>query len=133
MTAVAPLSHAAVTVVRESIASPAALDGLITRAVDLAGEERPFALLLTVRGGVLEDRPAGFGAIRRAPGGRAHFGTWCRGVAYVFEEADDEEAAHWHLHAAPFSWGTRIFVARQRENAEAWLRFELAPYDQATS
>jgi hypothetical protein len=133
MSAVASRTQGGVTVVREAIGSPAALDDLIARAVGLAGEERPFALLMTVSGGVLEDRPAGFGAIRRARGGRAHFGTWCRGVAYVFEEAGAEEAAHWHLHAAPFSWGTRIFVARQRESAEAWLRSELSPYDQATS
>jgi hypothetical protein len=127
MSAVAPRTQVGVTVVREAIESPAALDELIARAVGLAGQERPFALLLIVRGSPLEDRPASFGAIRRAPGGRAHFGTWCRGVAYVFEDADDEEAAHWHLHAAPFMWGTRILVARDRESVEAALRSELSP------
>ncbi len=113
------------TIVTASIGSAADLEELLGQAVEMACGERPFGVVTTVSGLDLRRHRSSFEVIRRMPGGRAHFGTWCRGVGYVFESAAEERAARQHLYEAPLLWGARIVVTHAGEDAAAWLRGEL--------
>lgn len=125
MSAVAFRTEPAEAIVTAAVGSAAGLDELLGRVVELARCEAPFGVVVVVRDFALAPRQAGFAAIRRLPGGRAHLGTWCRGVVYVFESAEAEQAARQHLHEAPLLWGTRILVADATAEAVAWLHDEL--------
>jgi hypothetical protein len=113
-------------IVTASIQSPACLDDLLARVVDIVACDRPFGVVLVVHGVVLER--SSFAAIRRLPGGRARFGTWCRGVGYVFETSAAQAAARRHLFEARYLWGSRIFVTRATDDATVWLLGEFHRY-----
>lgn len=123
-TPIAPVEE----IVTASIESPACLEDLLARVVEIAACDRPFGVVLVVRGIVLERHRASFTAIRRLPGGRATFGTWCRGVGYVFETAAAQAGARRHLDEARYLWGSRIFVTRAADEATARLRREFLRY-----
>ncbi len=128
MMAVCSSSSPMDAIVTASIQSPACLDDLLARVVDIAACDRPFGVMLVVRGVVLECHHSSFAAIRRLPGGRAKFGTWCRGVGYVFETSAAQAGARRHLFEARYLWGSRIFVTRATDDATAWLRGEFRRY-----
>jgi hypothetical protein len=86
----------------------------------LTRHDRRFGLVLMVDGLCLDDWRRQLRSVRGLPGGRARFGTWCRGVAYVFE-SHSMAGARGHLYEAPFIWGTDVFVADTLQDASDWI------------
>ena len=111
------------------LASPAAFGSLAAQAVWLVERERPFGLVLEIDGIDLDRYRDAFPHTRRLPGGRARFGAWCRGVAYLFGASTSAAEACIHLEHAPRIWGTRVRIARNDDDAVAWLRGQFRRYD----
>ena len=101
--------------------------GLLALVVrHLADRESPFGMMLTVRGVALDRHRNLWPEVRRLPGGRARFGTWCRGVAYIFGGPLCESEAQIHLDRAGRLWGTQVHISQNRDEAAAWLQAALA-------
>lgn len=111
-----------------TLSSPVTFKRLADEAALLAGREHGFGLVLEIDGINLDRHRELFPQIRHLSGGRARFGTWCRGVAYVFERPTYEAVASIHLEHAPRIWGTRICVARSGDEAVAWLAGQFDRY-----
>jgi len=112
-----------------SLGSPAAIARLAPEALSLIERERPFGLVLEIDGIDLDRHRNEFPHTRRLSGGRARFGAWCRGVAYVFGASTSAADACIHLEHAPRIWGTRVRIARNDDDAVAWLRGQFRRYD----
>lgn len=110
------------------LASRSDLDRLAHEAQALAACERPFGMVLTVAGLRLDAHRGSFPSIRRMPGGRARFGTWCRGVAYVFGPGSAIDGARRHVREAPLIWGTLINVSHSTSVAASWMEAQFRRY-----
>jgi hypothetical protein len=111
-----------------ALSSPATFGQLAVTLQSLAEGERPFGIVLEVDGIDLDRHREAFPQVRDLPGGRARFGAWCRGVAYLFAPATSPAGARIHLEHAPRTWGARVQIAQADTDAAAWLRGQFARY-----
>jgi hypothetical protein len=123
-----PTRAAAERIAWIALSSPAAFAGLATEAASLIEHERPFGVVLQVEDIVLDRYREVFPQVRDLPGGRAGFGAWCRGVAYVFGESASSTDAYIHLQHAPRIWGARVRIAISRDDAAVWLCAQFVRY-----
>lgn len=104
-----------------AVSSPAVFVSVADEARLLTELERPFALVLVIDAVELDRHRRAFPQMRHLPGGRARFGAWCRGVAYVFGSVTVQLGAHVHLEHAPRVWGVRVYQTCSRRDATLWL------------
>jgi hypothetical protein len=114
-----------------TLSSPALFERLSVEARLRSEREQPFGLVLDIDGIELDRYRTHFPRMCHLPGGRARFGSWCRGVVYVFESSLAEAGARVHLEHADRIWGARVHTARSDERAAAWLRTQFVRYGNA--
>jgi hypothetical protein len=110
-----------VEIVQLSLTCPASIDVLAQALGPLAYRESRFGVILTVDGLALDRKRDAWPEVRKLPGGRARFGTWCSGVAYVFSGPLCESQARIHLVHAGRLWGTRVHATQDADVAQVWL------------
>lgn len=108
-------------VVHYTVDGVSSIESLVQALSPLVRQEAAFGVMLTITGIALDRHRDLWPEARRLPGGRAHFGTWCRGVAYVFSDPPCLREARIHLGMAPRIWGTRIHAGHDPDTAVAWL------------
>lgn len=124
-----PPAHAAAELIeRVTLSSPVRFGMLAGAAASLAESERPFGLVVEVDGIDLDHYRDAFPRVRALPGGRARFGAWCRGVAYVFGASTSAVGASIHLEHAPRIWGASVYIAQSDADAAAWLHRQFLCY-----
>jgi hypothetical protein len=110
------------------LSSPDSFARLADDVARLIEREDPFGLVLTVDGIDLDRHRVAFPEVRKLRGGRARFGTWCRGVVYVFDTPASQAAARIHVDQAARIWGTKVCIAKSGTDATAWLERQFAWY-----
>jgi hypothetical protein len=97
------------------------VDALAQVLRSLACREEPFGVMLDVGDIALDRHRGAWPEVRRLSGGRARFGTWCRGVVYLFSSPLCLSQAQIHLSQAQRIWGTRIHAGVDPDDAAQWL------------
>ena len=108
-------------IVHLTVRCAADVEGLAPVLRSLACKEKPFGVILDVGDIALDRHRGAWPEVRRLPGGRARFGTWCRGVAYLFSSPACLSEAQIHLSQAQRNWGTRIHAGEDPDGAAQWL------------
>jgi hypothetical protein len=113
------------SIVHLTLRGMADVDALAQVLHSLTCREAPFAVMLEISDIALDRHRNLWPEVRRLPGGRARFGTWCRGAAYVFATPLCLSQAQIHLSQAQRIWGTRIHAGHDPDGAAQWLKAAL--------